>query len=215
MDNVCLNLSCLCGAQWLNWRFASSDVRVTVLCPRARHRNWYKTEGQEIVLIRQGWKILEQTDILPVAYYWIHQGRPIPTRPKGCWLRRKESSHASQNKQTNKSNAPTLPCQAQLSLIHVKSLQKCWATQPHQSTACSFWEFRKRHIDVPNTMLQYWMLIAGFRYLWCMGGSRKFCLGGWVSWKLYCSFFTEGSADLASFSKHLYPRGPTSSRGCQ
>ena len=28
-------------------------------------------------------------------------------------------------------------------------------------------------------------------------------------------FFTEGSADLASFSKHLGPRGPTSSRGCQ
>ena len=28
-------------------------------------------------------------------------------------------------------------------------------------------------------------------------------------------FFTEGSADLASFSKHLDPRGPTSSRGCQ
>ena len=21
------------------------DVSVTVLCPRARHRNWYKTEG--------------------------------------------------------------------------------------------------------------------------------------------------------------------------
>ena len=29
------------------------------------------------------------------------------------------------------------------------------------------------------------------------------------------SFFTEGSADLASFSKDLDPRGPTSSRGCQ
>ena len=32
MDNVCLNLSCLCGAQKLNRRFASSrltDVRVT------------------------------------------------------------------------------------------------------------------------------------------------------------------------------------------
>ena len=77
--------------------------------------------------------------------------------------------------------------------------------QPHQSYAYSFWEFRKRHIDVPDTMLQYWMLIAGFGYLWCMGGSRKFCLGGWVSWKLYFSFFTEGSADLASFSKKLDP----------
>ena len=66
--------------------------------------------------------------ILPAAYYWIHPGRPILTRPKDCWLRRKESSHASQNKQTNKPTAPTLPCQAQLSLIHVKSLQICWAT---------------------------------------------------------------------------------------
>ena len=131
MDNVCLNLSCLCGAQWLNWRFASlrlTNVRVTVLCPRARHRNWYKTEAYEIVPIRLGWKILKQTDILPAAYYWIHPGRPIPTRPKDCWLGRKESSHASQNNQTNKPNAPTLPCQAQLSLIHVKSLQICWAT---------------------------------------------------------------------------------------
>ena len=73
---------------------------VTVLCPRAR----------------------------PAAYYWIHPGRPIPTRLKDCWLWRKESSHASQNKQTNKPNAPTLPCQAQLLLIHVKSLQICWAT---------------------------------------------------------------------------------------
>ena len=28
-------------------------------------------------------------------------------------------------------------------------------------------------------------------------------------------FFTEGRADLASLSKQLDPRGPTSSRGCQ
>ena len=49
--------------------------------------------------------------------------------------------------------------------------------QPHQSTTCSYWEFRKRHIDVSDTMLQYWMLIAGFGCLRCMGGSRKFCLG--------------------------------------
>ena len=28
-------------------------------------------------------------------------------------------------------------------------------------------------------------------------------------------FFTEGSADLASLSKQLDPRGPTSSQGCQ
>ena len=27
MDNVCLNLLCLCGAQWLNRRFASSRLR--------------------------------------------------------------------------------------------------------------------------------------------------------------------------------------------
>ena len=125
------NLSCLYGAQWLNRRFASSrviDVRVTMFYPRARHRNWYKTEGYEIVPIRLGWKILKQTDLLPAANYWIHPGRPIPRRPKDCWLGRKESSHASQNKQTNKPNAPTLPCQAQLSLINVKSLQICWAT---------------------------------------------------------------------------------------
>ena len=52
-----------------------------------------------------------------------------PERPKDCWLGRKESSHASQNKQTNKPNAPTLPCQAQLSLIHVYAEPP----QPHQS----------------------------------------------------------------------------------
>ena len=28
-------------------------------------------------------------------------------------------------------------------------------------------------------------------------------------------FFTEGNADLASLSKQLDPRGPTSSQGCQ
>ena len=35
---------------------------------------------------RSDWdeKILKQTDILPAAYYWIHPGRPIPTRPKDC-----------------------------------------------------------------------------------------------------------------------------------
>ena len=26
----------------------------------------------------------KQTDILPAAYYWIHPGRPIPTRSKDC-----------------------------------------------------------------------------------------------------------------------------------
>ena len=34
MDNVCLNLPCLCGAQWLNRRvaiFRLRDVRVSVL----------------------------------------------------------------------------------------------------------------------------------------------------------------------------------------
>ena len=31
-----------------------------------------------------GIKILKLTDILPAAYYWIHPGRPIPTRPKNC-----------------------------------------------------------------------------------------------------------------------------------
>ena len=29
-----------------------------------------------------GMKISKQTDILPAAYYWIHPGRPIPTRLK-------------------------------------------------------------------------------------------------------------------------------------
>ena len=54
MDNVCLNLPCLCGAQWLNRRVAIlrlRDVRVSV------H---------------------------PMLLYWIHQGRPIPTRLKDC-----------------------------------------------------------------------------------------------------------------------------------
>ena len=52
-------------------------------------------------------------------------------------------------------------------------------------------------------------------------GSRKFCRrgggggGGGGVLKLYFSLFTEGSADLTSFSKHFDPRGPTSSRGCQ
>ena len=65
----------------------------------------------------------KQTDILPAAEYWIHLGRPIPTRPKDCGFGRKESSQANQKKQTNKPNAPTLHCQAQLSPIHVKSFQ--------------------------------------------------------------------------------------------
>ena len=39
--------------------------------------------------------------------------------------------------------------------------------------------------------------------------------GGVGVLKLYFSFFTEGSADLASLSKQLDQRGPTSSRGCQ
>ena len=57
------------------------------------------------------------------TFYWIHPGRPIPKRPNDCWLGRKESSQANENKQTNKPNASTLSSQAQLSLIHVKSLQ--------------------------------------------------------------------------------------------
>ena len=79
--------------------------------------------------------------------------------------------------------------------------------QLHQSTACSLWEFRKRHIEVPDTMLQYWMLIAGFGYLWCMGGSRKFCLGGWVSWKLYFSFFHRGQCGPGLLFKAFGPKG--------
>ena len=42
------------------------------------------------------------------------------------------------------------------------------------------------------------------------GRIQKILSGGGV----YFSYFTEGSADLASLSKHLDPRGPTSSRGC-
>ena len=78
--------------------------------------------------------------------------------------------------------------------------------QPHQSTTCSYWEFRKRHIDVSDTMLQYWMLIAGFGCLRCMGGSRKFCHGVACPKNFILVFFTEGSADLASLSKQLDPR---------
>ena len=156
-----------------------------------------------------------QTDFLPAAYYWIHPGRHIPTRLKDCWLGRKESSHASQNKQTNKPNALTLPCQAQLSLIHVKSLQICWAT-PTPSI--------HRMLLLGVSKKTYWcsgynatVLDADSRvWIFMMHGRiQKILSGGWVSWKLYFSFFTEGSADLASFSKHLDPRGPTSSRGCQ
>ena len=80
MDNVCLNLPSLCGAQWLNRRVAIlrlRDVRVSVL-----------------------------PDALE---YWIHQGRPIPTRLKDCWLGRKEPRQANK-----KPNAAILSCQAQL-----------------------------------------------------------------------------------------------------
>ena len=70
-------------------------------------------------------------------------------------------------------------------------------------------------IDVSDTLLQYWMLIAGFRCLRCMGGSRKFCLGVGCPENFILVFFTEGRADLASLSKQLDLRGPTSSRGCQ
>ena len=44
---------------------------------------------------------------------------------------------------------------------------------------------------------------------------QKILSGGLGALKTLFKFFTEGSADLASFSKHLDPRGPTSSRGCQ
>ena len=69
-------------------------------------------------------------------------------------------------------------------------------------------------------MLQYWMLIAGFGCLRCMGGSRKFYGGGGggglgVLKTLFYFFFTEGSAALASLPKQLDPRGPTSSQACQ
>ena len=74
--------------------------------------------------------------------------------------------------------------------------------QPHQSTTCSFWEFRK----VSDTMLQYWMLIAQFGCLRCMGGSRKFCLGEGMGVLKTLFFFTEGSADLAYLSKQLDPK---------
>ena len=61
-------------------------------------------------------------------------------------------------------------------------------------------------------MLQYWMLIAGFGCLRCIGGSRKFYLeGGGCPENFILVVFTEGSADLASLSKQLDPRGPTSS----
>ena len=109
----------------------------------------------------------------------INPGRPLPTRPNDCWFGRKESSQVNENKQTNKPNAPTLPSQAQLSLQFMLSpFEIRWATPPHQSTTCSYWEFRKRHIDVSDTMLQYWMLITGFWCLRCMGESRKFYLHG-------------------------------------
>ena len=51
-----------------------------------------------------------------------------------------------------------------------------------------------------------------------MGGSRKFCRGGGGGGGVGCPensilvFFSESSADLASFSKQLDPKGPTSSR---
>ena len=65
-------------------------------------------------------------------------------------------------------------------------------------------------------MLQYWMLKAGFldvydawedpeNSVWGVGCPESFIL----------VFFTEGSADLASLSEQLDPRGPTSFRGCQ
>ena len=47
------------------------------------------------------------------------------------------------------------------------------------------------------------------------GRIQKILSGGLGVLKTIFQFFTEGSADLASFSKHLDPRGPTSSRGCQ
>ena len=47
--------------------------------------------------------------------------------------------------------------------IHVK-MPLCW----------------KSHVAAQLLMsrIQYWMLIAGFECLRCIGGSRKFCLGG-------------------------------------
>ena len=65
-------------------------------------------------------------------------------------------------------------------------------------------------------MLQYWMLIAGLLDIYDAWEDPENSV-----WGVGCpensilAFFTEGSADLASFSKHLDPRGPTSSRGCQ
>ena len=47
------------------------------------------------------------------------------------------------------------------------------------------------------------------------GRIQKVLSGGLGILKTLFSFFTEGSADLASFSKHSDQRGPTSSRGCQ
>ena len=39
--------------------------------------------------------------------------------------------------------------------------------------------------------------------------------GEWCPENFILASFTEGSADLASLSKQLDQRGPTSSRGCQ
>ena len=43
------------------------------------------------------------------------------------------------------------------------------------------------------------------------GRIKKILSGGLGVLKTLFYFLTEGSADLASFSKHLDPRGPTSS----
>ena len=153
-----------------------------------------------------------KTDILPAAYYWIHPDRPILTRPKDCWLGCKESSHASQNKQTNTPNAPTLPCQTQLSPIHVKSLQICWATPTPSIHRMLLLGVSKKTYWCPRYNAT--VLDADSRvWIFMMHGRIQKILSGGLG--VLKTLFTEGSADLASFSKHLDPMGPTSSRGCQ
>ena len=86
----------------------------------------------------------------------------------------------------------------------------------------------------PNPSIHHMLLLGvSKKTYWCLGYNatvldadsrvwmftmhgriQKILSWGWVSWKLYFSFFAEGSVDLASLSKQLDPRGPTSSGGC-
>ena len=195
-----------------------------MLCPRARHRNWYK-RGHEIVPIRLkmvDWDEKYQSKQTFYPLLCTGSTQLDPSRQDWKIVDLDVKNQAKQIKTSKRTNQMLLLCPVRLN-SHQFMLSACLLRlsyfaeppHPHQSTICSYSAFRKRLIDVFDTKLQYWMLIAGFGCLRCMWGSRKFCLVGWVSWKLYFIFFIEGSADLASLSKQLDPRDPTSSLGFQ